>query len=66
MKKNLNFSIFSHQYAANNNTNENINVLSIRPHKKSCRGLEFSHDGACMLYFFFLQKNMSNIKNNFF
>lgn len=47
-----NFSIFSHRYTVDN-TNENINVLSIRPHKKSCRGLEFNHDGACMLYLFF-------------
>ncbi|RIA89177.1 WD40-repeat-containing domain protein [Glomus cerebriforme] len=39
--------VFCHRYAVNN-LNENINVLSICPHKKSCRGLEFSHDGASL------------------
>ncbi|CAB4376841.1 uncharacterized protein OCT59_018778 [Rhizophagus irregularis] len=39
--------VFCHRYTVDN-TNENINVLSIRPHKKSCRGLEFNHDGASL------------------
>ncbi|CAI2175530.1 11210_t:CDS:2 [Funneliformis geosporum] len=36
--------VFCHRY----DNNENINILSIRPHNKSCRGLEFSHDGAAL------------------
>ncbi|GBB92887.1 hypothetical protein RclHR1_04640024 [Rhizophagus clarus] len=39
--------VFCHRYTVNN-TNENINVMSIRPHKKSCRGLEFNHDGTSL------------------
>ena len=48
------------------NINENINVLSIRPHKKSCRGLEFSHDGSCMFYLFFKRKRTQYVNYKIF
>ncbi|CAG8532441.1 34594_t:CDS:2 [Gigaspora margarita] len=39
--------IFCHRYSCETDA-ENINLLSIRPHKKSCRGLEFSYDGTAL------------------
>ncbi|RIB04871.1 WD40-repeat-containing domain protein [Gigaspora rosea] len=39
--------IFCHRYSCETDA-ESINLLSIRPHKKSCRGLEFSYDGTAL------------------
>ncbi|CAG8546112.1 5238_t:CDS:2, partial [Acaulospora morrowiae] len=39
--------VFCHRYATEANA-ENQNILSIRPHRKSCRGLEFNHDGTVL------------------
>ncbi|CAG8569231.1 6841_t:CDS:10 [Diversispora eburnea] len=36
--------VFCHRY----DIEFNQNILSVRPHRKSCRGLEFSHDGSAL------------------